>query len=294
MEPLQPYPHCVDCLMSLARQSADMAAGGNPALFEKAAAAAMEILQDSEGKGMSSPEIANEMLRVVSRVSGVSDPFARFKSQEMERAGHIMEGLGGYVGRDLRSRVILSVLGNSLDFFKDPEHAMSQIPDRIREGLSFSYDDVDRLDAFLSGRPGLVLYLTDNSGEIYFDIPLYEYLRQRSGRTVLVVKGGPALNDLTRADLKHAGLEGSFDEVLDTGTDGAGIEWKRVSPSFLDLVGEADLILSKGMANFETVYPRDLALPVFFLFKVKCEPIQEYIQAPVESYVALWREGTGT
>jgi damage-control phosphatase, subfamily I len=291
MEPLQPYPHCVDCLMSLARQSADMAAGGNPALFEEAAAAAMEILQDSEGKGMSSPEIANEMLRVVSRVSGVSDPFARFKSQEMERAGHIMEGLGS-VGRDLRSRVILSVLGNSLDFFKDPEHAMSQIPERIREGLSFSYDDVDRLDAFLSGRPGLVLYLTDNSGEIYFDIPLYEYLRERSGRTVLVVKGGPALNDLTRADLKHAGLEGSFDEVLDTGTDGAGIEWKRVSPSFLDLVGEADLILSKGMANFETVYPRDLALPVFFLFKVKCEPIQEYIKAPVESYVALWRDGT--
>ena len=151
---------------------------------------------------------------------------------------------------------------------------------------------MDRLDSFLSKNPGLVLYLTDNAGEIYFDIPLYEYIEERSRQTVLVVKGGSSLNDLTRTELQLAGLEDGFDAVADTGTDGVGIEWDHVSTEFLNLVDAADLIVSKGMANFETNYPRELAAPGFFLLKVKCRPIQDYIKAPVESFLALWQDGT--
>ena len=77
---------------------------------------------------------------------------------------------------------------------------------------------------------------------------------------------------------------------MDTGTDGAGIDWENVSRDFLDLIASADLILSKGMANFETLYPRDVSAPVFFLFKVKCEPIQNYINAPANSFMALWKK----
>ena len=36
----------------------------------------------------------------------------------------------------------------------------------------------------------------------------------------------------------------------------------------MDLLASADLVISKGMANFETLYSRDVAAPVFFLFKV--------------------------
>ena len=78
---------------------------------------------------------------------------------------------------------------------------------------------------------------------------------------------------------------------MDTGTDGAGIDWENVSRDFLDLIASADLIISKGMANFETLYARDMVAPVFFLFKVKCEPIQNYIQAPANSFLALWKKG---
>jgi hypothetical protein len=45
------------------------------------------------------------------------------------------------------------------------------------------------------------------------------------------------------------------------------------------------------MANFETLYARDMAAPTFFMFKVKCEPIQKYIQAPANSFLALWKQG---
>jgi uncharacterized protein with ATP-grasp and redox domains len=78
--------------------------------------------------------------------------------------------------------------------------------------------------------------------------------------------------------------------VADTGAAGAGIDWDNVSGEFLELLASADLVISKGMANFETLYPRRISAPSFYLLKVKCEPIQNYIQAPANSFLAIWKE----
>ena len=167
---------------------------------------------------------------------------------------------------------------------------LADLPLQFLNEISYFQDDTDQLEAVLREKPAKVLYLTDNAGEIYFDLPLFEYIRSRCKQIMLVVKGGPSLNDLTRVELRSAGLEDIFGNVADTGTDGAGIDWENVSKDFLDLIASADLILSKGMANFETLYPRDVSAPVFFLFKAKCEPIQNYIQAPANSFMALWKK----
>jgi hypothetical protein len=168
---------------------------------------------------------------------------------------------------------------------------LGAIPRQFSQGITLFRDDIDRLGAFLEKEPAKVLYLTDNAGEIFFDAPLYEYIRKRCSQTVLVVKGGPALNDLTRAELQLARLENKFGAVADTGTAGAGIDWDQVSEAFIELVDSADLILSKGMANFETLYPKMLKPASFYLFKVKCEPIRNWIQAPANSFLALWQDG---
>jgi len=249
---------------------------------------ARKILKEAKETGLTSPETANQILRELRRFTGVSDPYTRTKAIEMEQAQAVFSQVEARVGKDFRSLLTLAVLGNSLDFFKRPEEALAEIPAAIEEGLIFSRDDIPQLESFLSRDPELVLYLTDNAGEVYFDKPLYRYIRDKARRTVLVVKGGPSLNDLTRGDLQIAGMEDGFQEVADTGTDGAGIEWTRVSREFLTLVDAADLILAKGMANFETIYPRKLASPVFFLFKVKCRPIQDYLGAPAGSFWAMW------
>ena len=292
MEPLKLIPQCIDCLLSLAKSAALMAAPDNTSLAEKTERAARKILAEAEINATSSPQVANRILREVRRISGVEDPFAEFKAREMDQARKIFSQLKAHAGKSLRSRVSLAILANSLDFFKNPEQALAEIPQQFLNKIAFYRDDLDQFEAFLKKKPGLVLYLTDNAGEIYFDLPLFEYIRSRCKQTMLVVKGGPSLNDLTRAELRSAGLEDIFGNAADTGTDGAGIDWENVSKDFLDLIASADLILSKGMANFETLYPRDVSAPVFFLFKVKCEPIQNYIQAPANSFLALWKEGS--
>ena len=106
---------------------------------------------------------------------------------------------------------------------------------------------------------------------------------------MLVVKGGPGLNDLSCAESASSEIRGMFGDVMDTGTDGAGIDWHHVSPAFKEVVDRADLIVSKGMANFETLYFRRLKTPVFFLFRAKCPVVADYFRAPLASPMALWK-----
>ena len=290
MEPLKLIPQCIDCLLSLTKSATLMAAPDNTRLAEKTESAARKILAEAEKNVTSSPQVANQILREIRRLSGVEDPFAEFKAREMDQARKIFLQLKTPVGDDLHSCVSLALLGNTLDFFINSEQVLADLPLQFLNEISYFQDDTDQLETVLREKPAKVLYLTDNAGEIYFDLPLYEYIRDNSRKTILVVKGGPSLNDLTRTELKSAGLEKLFDTVMDTGTDGAGIDWENVSRDFLDLIASADLVISKGMANFETLYPRDVSAPVFFLFKVKCEPIQNYIQAPANSFMALWKK----
>jgi len=293
MKPLQPIPQCVDCLMSLAKDVVALADPEDPGLIEKVERISRDVLAEAVQNESSSPQIANRILREIRQITGIADPYKDFKAREMEQARKIFVQLQARMGEDLRSRVKLAALGNSLDFFKNPTRTLAGIPQQFNHGITFYYDNIEQFEACLAKGPQVAMYLTDNAGEIYFDLPLYEYLKQYCRRLYLVVKGGPSLNDLTRVELKSAELEDRFDFVADTGTDGAGIDWNTVSREFLDLLASADLIVSKGMANFETLYPKSISAASFYLLKVKCEPIQNFIQAPVDSFLAIWKGGRG-
>lgn len=285
------FPQCAECLLSLARESPAVAELEDARLRSEVEASAVRILRHAEEKGLTSPQAANLILRDVRRITSRDDPYAPIKEEEMARARDVFSNLDHEAGGDLRRRVELAALGNSFDFFHKPEEAMREVPEAIRKGIAFHRDDVVRFGELLQKKARLAVYLTDNAGEIYFDLRLYEYIRDRSERIVLAVKGGPSLNDLTRVELKESGLEDRFSEIADTGTDGVGIDWDHVSESFRALVSQSDLIVSKGMANFETLYAREMNASVFFIFKVKCRPIQDYLHAPSESFMALLKSG---
>lgn len=113
-----------------------------------------------------------------------------------------------------------------------------------------------------------ILYLCDNAGEIIFDLLLLEALQQRGKKTTVAVKGSPVINDATLEDARAAGLS-RFARVIDNGNDGIGTLLEACSPSFMDVFRAADLIISKGQANYETLMQSGDGR-IFFLFKVKC------------------------
>jgi uncharacterized protein with ATP-grasp and redox domains len=282
-------PGCLDCLHRLVGDAADMAAPNDSGLRARAVETAKKVLDAADLSRITSPELANLAMRALASVTGVADPYAEAKEREMAKARETFEAVRPLLGNDLESLLELAALGNSLDFFLPSEETLNRVRRQV-EGFSFFKNDAEKLGAFLAQRPEVVLYLTDNSGEIFFDLPLFEHVRGLAKRTIMVVKGGPGLNDLTRAELDKAGLTPRVGRIEDTGTDGAGVDWSSVSDEFLSLLGRADLVLAKGMANLETLSSRSLPCPVFFLFKVKCRPIQDFIGAPPESYMAMWRD----
>ncbi|RJR18097.1 MAG: DUF89 family protein [Desulfobacteraceae bacterium] len=268
-----------------------MAGEGSRTLAERALAQAMRVLDEPSIRALSSPEIANRILREIRTVTGVDDPYRGFKEREISHARKISGRIIPKVHHDLKGLVALSAVGNSLDFFSDPESSLDAAEHRLREGPGFFVDHRDRFEDLMEKAPDLVVYLTDNAGELCFDMPLLRYLQKKALRSVVIVKGGPSLNDLTRAELEPGDINQAGLEVADTGTDGAGIDWAWVSNDFLNILSKANLVISKGMANFETLFLRPLAAPVFFIFKVKCLPIRDYLSAPMGSFIALLREG---
>ena len=294
-KPIHIWPECPECIMGMVKDVIALTNGGSGSSGEDIHSLAEGILDESLENQCSSPAAANRIIREIRRLSGISDPYFLFKKRELKQAREIYASMEGVIGEDLRSCAALAVLGNSLDYFTHPEKTLSSLPEMIEAGITFYYDDISRLERFLSSNPGLVLYFSDNAGEIFFDIPLFRIIRERAKQAILVVKGGPSANDLTRAEIKSEHLESEFKDLADTGTDGMGIDWDHVSTDFKDLFRSADLIISKGMANFETLYTNDtkrLSTDIFFLLKVKCGPISAYLKAPPGSYCAIWREGS--
>ena len=52
-----------------------------------------------------------------------------------------------------------------------------------------------------------ILYLADNTGEIFFDKPLIEELVKRDKKITYVVKANPIINDATIDDAKFTGID---------------------------------------------------------------------------------------
>ena len=113
-----------------------------------------------------------------------------------------------------------------------------------------------------------ILYLADNAGEIVFDRLLIEEMPM--DRVTLVVRGGPVINDATRADVEAAGLDSKV-SVMDNGSDAPGTIPELCTPLFRDRLGQCDLVIAKGQGNYETL--NDFDKNMFFLLKVKCPVI---------------------
>lgn len=115
-----------------------------------------------------------------------------------------------------------------------------------------------------------LVYLTDNCGEIVADKLLIKVLKERNpnlGITV-IVRGMPVLNDATLEDAEAVGLT-RLVKVIHNGNGVAGTQITLLSDEARHALGDADLIISKGQGNFETIH--GCGLNIYYLFLCKCE-----------------------
>lgn len=114
------------------------------------------------------------------------------------------------------------------------------------------------------------VYLCDNCGEIVLDKLLIRLLLKRYPNTDIkvMVRGGEVINDATMMDVQQIHLD-SLVPCIDSGVPLAGCDLRHISRQARMEIENADMILAKGQANFESLYGHNL--PIYYLFLCKCE-----------------------
>ena len=121
------------------------------------------------------------------------------------------------------------------------------------------------------GQSSLILYIADNAGEIVFDRILIEQLLQiKKMKIVFAVREKPIINDATLDDAFQVGLN-EVATIISNGSDAPATILSQCSSKMRDYYQAADLIISKGQGNYESL--SDRSENIFFLFKVKCPVI---------------------
>ncbi len=121
-------------------------------------------------------------------------------------------------------------------------------------------------------RAAHVLFLTDNAGEIGFDSLLIEELKTMGLKVTLVVKEDPFFEDATIEDARYFGLDKLADHILTTKC--VFIPGKTTSP-LKEVYRKTDLVIAKGVFNFESLFDEDQKKPIIYMLKIKCDPLSQ-------------------
>ena len=163
-----------------------------------------------------------------------------------------------------------SMTGNYIDFGAMESVSEEKFEELLSNAKNISLDESEYLNLKkdLESAKKLV-FLHDNCGEVVFDHVLIKTLKDLYPNLYItsMVRGVPVLNDATIDDARQIGLTDTV-EVVGNGSTIAGTCLEDLSKEALEVVQNADVIISKGQGNFETLY--GCGLNVYYLFMCKC------------------------
>lgn len=226
------------------------------------------------------PEVAGQIHAIVRQQTGVPDPYYQGKKASTRQALALYSKLTKLIAtakEPLETAVRLSIAGNIIDLGISPEYDLEATIERVLT-QPFAINDFIAFKRALDETEN-VLYLADNAGETVFDRLLIETIDKP---VIYVVKGGPILNDATHEDALEVGLD-KLTTLIDNGATVPGTVLELCSEEFRDLFAKAELILSKGQGNYESL--SDTTAPVFFLLQAKCHVIAQHLGVPIKSIV---------
>jgi len=241
----------------------------------------MELLMQRDNKEIMS-EISFLIAEDVKQILDLDDPYAELKKESIDKSLAIYPRLKDMVRASknpLKTAVEICIAGNVIDFGPSASHDIEKAVDEVL-GTEKSHFDWGSFKETLAGS-NEILFLADNAGETVFDRVLIEEIGKR---IIYAVKSGPAMNDALREDANASGLEGLV-EIVENGSPTSGTQLGRCSDEFLNLYRNAEMVISKGQANFETLVEEKRR--VFFLFKVKCNLLSKKHSIPLNEYVLL-------
>ena len=232
----------------------------------------------------SSPSLGPGISDLLHDMYGI--PLDRFREEKEQSNRFVLERLPAIRARaENRADPILAslqfaILGNYLDFSAlQGQVDFGKLDEMLDSALEMELDKTAYRAFHRDLEKGKrLLYLTDNAGEIGFDRVLAEEIQKAYPNLSITfcVRGAVTVNDATREDARAVGLPFP---VIDNGNRVGGTDLNLLSDDARQALGDADVVLAKGMGNAETML--GCGYNVYYAFLIKCPRFVERFGKPM-------------
>ena len=209
-------------------------------------------------------------------------------SEEKLRFNDLLLSMEGDMRKELRSyedplavAVAYARTGNYIDFGAlnevDTEEFLGLFKDSV-----LSEKDMETYHDFRRDceKAKNFLLVADNCGEIVLDKLMLEILHEEYPlmKITVLVRGREVLNDVTYDDAVYAGID-NVAEIIGNGEAIAGTIYETLPHEAKQAVDTADVILSKGQANYESLSRQ--GRHIYYSFLCKCDLFTSRFNVPL-------------
>lgn len=267
-------PDCVNCLLNQALKVSKLLELDDESTKKVLDRSAQILIQHD--LSYTPPQIAKDIYQAISKITGEDDPVAIAKQQATAEALKVDTSFVKTIPDALK----LAVIGNVIDYGAQNQFDLQET---IQKQFTshFAIDDSESFVHELQNAKELVV-IGDNTGEHIFDKLLIEKIREVYDLQVYYfVRGAPIINDVT---VKEAALLSDCAHIVDTGVETPGYDLDEANAASKEIFDRADIVLAKGMGNFESLY-RQAGREVYFLFIIKCDVVAQAIEKGIREMV---------
>lgn len=269
---------CFACLINQAKS-------WNPHIAEKYLAT---LHRNEDGShSQPPPYLAIELYGRLAQDQGVKDLYKDIKLHCITKAHQLLENVNPSHFNP-KEGLEFGALGNVIDYGSASNFEIHQFDfENERKNLEFACFDFEAFTQAIQKAKKIVV-IGDNAGENLFDEIMIASLKTHYPQLEFFyfVRGYPIINDLTLSDLNHPYCKNIFSlaQVVDSGVRSPGFIYTQSTLEAQKIYDNADLIIAKGMGNYECM-EESKDSRVFFLLKIKCQVVAKSLNLPAGKMV---------
>ena len=290
---MKTYLDCVPCFFNQALEAARIA-GASPQV--------QKIILGELAKALvkfplsaTPPEMGRIIYGIVKEKTRKKDPYSKLKAKSNRLALSFYDKLKAKIENSqdrLLMAIELAIAGNIIDYgvknSLNVDKELKKILAQESKIIKNENKSLFRYEAFKRAlsKARSILYLGDNAGEIVFDKVLIEEIKRydQDKKVIFAVKEEPIINDALAHDAYYCGMH-KVAEVISSGIDAPGTIISLCSNRFKAVFKSADMVISKGQGNFESL-SREKG-PIFFLFMAKCPVVAKHVGCNIKDIILL-------
>ena len=263
---------CIGCITAQSKRVCE-AIHADAALTERIVQYVETSLQNADFT-LSPPVIAAPLYEQMAVLAGTNDLYEHQKQHATQQANSYIPFLQETIEQSdhpFTATLKTAVVGNVIDLAAEVSFDLHEAINSVFT-TPFAHDDSTQLSDALQ-RSKTVLYIGDNAGEHIFDALTIQSLQKLYPNIefTYMVRGNPIINDVTMREALDAKID-SVCTLMDSGVPTPGFVYELASPKAQELFDTADLIIAKGMGNYECMTPQKRQ-NICFLLKVKCSVV---------------------